>query len=239
MFNIYVGTSGWSYQHWRGVFYPQGLSQKDWFDYYCQFFNSVELNVTFYRILKRDIFKHWFIRSPKDFCFSLKGNRLITHIKRLNDKKNLNALLKDYLELKNKLAVILWQLPSNFKKDLKRLEDFLKNLKKFDLRNVFEFRDKSWFCPETYDLMKDYNSALCIADSSFWPHEKQSTADFIYLRFHGRDGLYSGDYTDNELKEWADFSLAAQKDIFAFFNNDAFGFAIKNALKFKEFLLKK
>ncbi|MCM8758031.1 MAG: DUF72 domain-containing protein [Candidatus Omnitrophica bacterium] len=234
--NIFVGTSGWVYQHWRNVFYPEDLSQNRWFEYYTQFFNSVELNVTFYRLPKKETFKGWFRRSPKNFYFVAKGSRFITHIKRLDDEATLKNFFNACLELKEKLAAVLWQLPSYQRKDLVRLENFLKALKKYKIRNVFEFRDRSWFVKETYDILKDYNVCLCIADSIFWPQEKVLTADFLYLRFHGRDGLYSGNYSDKELKYWANFALSFKKDIFAFFNNDAFGFAVKNALRFKEFL---
>jgi len=238
MAKIFVGTSGWNYEHWRGVFYPNDLPQSEWFEYYTKFFNAVELNVTFYRSIKKEVFKNWFKRSPKDFYFVVKGSRFITHIKKLKDKNAVETFFDSCSELKYKLAGTLWQLPPGFKKNLMRLEAFLKNLKKFKIRNAFEFRNKTWFTKDTYDLLKDYNAGLCIADSSFWPKEKEITADFIYLRFHGKNGLYSGNYSDKELKEWAEFALSTGRDIFAFFNNDAFGFAVKNALKFKEFLLK-
>jgi len=232
-----VGTSGWVYNHWRGVFYPYDLPQYKWFEYYTKFFNAVELNVTFYRSIKKEVFKNWFKRSPEDFYFVVKGSRFITHIKKLKGKDTLETFFDSCSELKYKLAGILWQLPPGFKKDLLRLEAFLENLKKFKMRNIFEFRNKTWFTKETYDLLRNHNACLCIADSSLWPKKKEITADFIYLRFHGRDGIYSANYSDKELKEWAEFALSIKRDIFAFFNNDAFGFAVKNALKFKQFLL--
>ncbi|MCM8792204.1 MAG: DUF72 domain-containing protein [Candidatus Omnitrophica bacterium] len=234
--SIFIGTSGWVYHHWRGIFYPQDLSPVQWFEYYTKFFNAVELNVTFYRIIKKATFKRWFERSPTDFYFVAKGNRFITHIKKLKDKRALKIFFDGCLELKYKLIAVLWQFPAGFKKDLKRLEEFLKDLERFKVREAFEFRNKSWFEKDTYSLLKNYNASLCIADSSFWPCVKEITADFIYLRFHGKNGLYSGNYSDKELKEWANFALSCRRDIYSFFNNDAFGFAVKNALKFKELL---
>jgi len=236
---VLVGTSGFNYPHWQGVFYPETLPINRWFEYYTQFFNSIELNVTFYRNLKKQTYRSWFKRSPKDFYFVIKGNRFITHLKRLNTDESIDRFFDNCLELKNKLSAILWQLPEGFKKNLKRLEDFLKKLKEFKIRNIFEFRNKTWFDEDTYNLLKDYNACLCIADSPLWPKIKVITADFIYLRFHGKENLYSGSYSDKELKEWANFAKSTKKDIFAFFNNDAFGNAIKNALRFKELLLEK
>ena len=149
--------------------------------------------------------------------------------------------------LNKKLIAILWQLPPSFKKDLRRLESFLKLLNKHKIRQVFEFRNESWFNHEVYALLKKHNVCLCIAHSSRFPSVKEVTADFIYLRFHGANALYASNYSDKELKEWANFaknycakggsaSGGKTKDIFAFFNNDAEGFAVKNALRFRRLL---
>jgi uncharacterized protein YecE (DUF72 family) len=239
MSKLFIGTSGWNYAHWaEGIFYPQGLSQTKWLEHYAKFFNSVELNVTFYRLLQKKIFQNWRKRTPRNFHFVAKGSRFITHIKKI---KGIEEPLKLFIErvcgLKEKLAAILWQLPPSFKKDLNRLEYFLKLLKKIKIRQVFEFRNDSWFDQEVYALLKRYNVCLCIAHSGRFPCVKEVTAGFIYLRFHGGDSLYSSNYSDKELKEWADFVKEYKgKDIFAFFNNDAYGYALKNALRFRELL---
>lgn len=236
----FIGTSGWNYPHWAGgVFYPEGLSQSRWLDYYTQFFNSVELNVTFYRLVKKETFGNWRKTTPKDFYFVAKGSRFITHIKRLKaPKESLGMLFDNVSGLKEKLAAILWQLPPGFRADLRRLEGFLKLLKKRKARQAFEFRHESWFNKEVYSLLREYNACLCIAHSGRFPCVREVTADFLYLRFHGGSPiLYSANYSDKELKEWADFAKRHKsKDIFAFFNNDACGYAVKNALKFKELL---
>ncbi len=239
MSRLFIGTSGWNYPHWQGVFYPKGLSQSRWLEYYTKFFKTVELNVTFYRLVQKKTFENWHKRAPKKFYFIAKGSRFITHIKKLKDcNDSLNLFFDNCLGLREKLVCVLWQFSPAYKKDLKRLEDFLKLLKKFEIRQAFEFRNRTWFDEEVYSLLKDYNFCLCIADSDQWLCIKEVTADFIYLRFHGRDGLYSGNYSDRELREWAVFAKSTKRDIFTFFNNDAYGYAVKNALRFRELLEK-
>jgi len=122
---IFIGTSGWNYPHWKGIFYPKGLSQSRWLEHYVKFFNSVELNVTFYRLVKRPVFEGWYKRTPENFYFIIKGSRFITHVKRLkNCRQPVKLLLENAGALKEKLAVVLWQLPPGFKADIERLENF-------------------------------------------------------------------------------------------------------------------
>jgi len=231
---IFIGTSGWNYPHWKYIFYPENLDQKEWLIYYANFFNAIELNVTFYRNIKENTFKKWYKITPKNFYFVAKGPRLITHIKRLkNTKKEVNLFFENVLLLKEKLTCILWQLPPKYKKNLKILENFLKIIKKYKIKGAFEFRNTSWFDKETYDLLKSYNFALCIIDSDCWQSIREITANFTYIRFHGKNGLYSGNYSIDYLKEYADFIKKINLDTFVFFNNDAYGYAIKNALDFK------
>jgi uncharacterized protein YecE (DUF72 family) len=239
MARFFIGTSGWTYPHWAGgVFYPKGLSQNKWLEYYAEFFNCVELNVTFYRLVLKKTFRNWHKRTPKDFSFVAKGSRFITHIKKLKQvNEPLNLFIDNVLGLKEKLAAVLWQFPPSLKKDSKRLESFLKLLRKTKIRQVFEFRNDSWFDKEIYGLLKEYNACLCIAHSGRFPCVKQITGDFLYLRFHGGESLYSSNYSDKELKGWVSFSRQQEnKDIFAFFNNDAYAYAVKNALRFRELL---
>ena len=236
---VYVGTSGWNYPHWKGAFYPEGLPQAKWLKHYVEFFNCVELNVTFYRLVKKKTFQNWRQNTPDNFSFVTKGSRFITHIKKLKYvSQPLDLFINHARGLKDKLALVLWQLPPSYKKDIKRLVYFLKLLKKTNLRHSFEFRNESWFNKEVYQILKEYNICLCIANSPRFPCERVITADFLYLRFHGRDLLYASDYSDRELKEWGKFArgFKKHKDIFAFFNNDARGFAVKNALRFRELL---
>lgn len=241
----FVGTSGWNYDHWRGVFYPEGLNQRKWLDYYTKHFNSVELNVTFYRLVRKKTFENWYKNTPAGFYFVAKGSRFITHIKRIHAVgEPLDLFLDNIVCLKEKLLAILWQFPPSFKKNLKRLETFLKLLsRKTKVKQAFEFRNQTWFDEKVYTLLKEYNACLCAAHSSRYPFVKVSTTDFLYLRFHGKD-LYSSNYSDGELKEWADYAAkfrkkafpASARDVLAFFNNDACAYAAQNALTFKKLL---
>ncbi|HBY57814.1 MAG TPA: DUF72 domain-containing protein [Candidatus Atribacteria bacterium] len=243
--NLFIGTSGYSYKHWSdGVFYPPEISSTKWLEYYCQFFNTVELNMTFYRLPKKETFKRWYERTPDNFTFAVKGSRFITHIKKLNNCEEPLELFLSYVqELKGKLGVVLWQLPPNLHFDEERISYFCQLLKSFclsqNISQTFEFRHKSWFCPELFNILKDYNFSLCIAHSKRWPYIEKIIANFVYLRFHGGEELYGSSYSDRELKYWADKSRHWSKEgkiIYAYFNNDAYGYAVKNALKFKELL---
>jgi uncharacterized protein YecE (DUF72 family) len=202
----------------------------------------VELNVTFYRLPQESTFMGWYKRVPEDFLFVIKGSCFITHIKKLRDcEEPLETFLNHAQHLKEKLGIILWQLPPGTQINIERLTRFCTLLSRFkvsrQVRHVFEFRHKSWYCEETYHLLRECKFSLCIAHSSRWPQVKVSTADFIYLRFHGGEVLYGSDYSEEELQRWASEAkhyLKEGKDIFAYFNNDAYGFAVKNALRFKE-----
>ena len=199
---VYIGTSGYSYSHWSKVFYPRELPQSKWLEYYAENFNTVELNVTFYRLPQESAFSTWYKKTPKDFTFAVKGSRFITHVKKLNNiEDSLVLFMKRAKILKEKLGVILWQLPPNLKINTERLEDFLKNLKKYKHINAFEFRNESWFDEKIYSLLKKYNSVLVIADSPRYPLEEILTADFVYVRFHGGKVLYGSEYSKKELKK--------------------------------------
>jgi len=247
MKHLFIGTSGYNYSHWKeGVFYPPGLKEKDFFKFYQKVFNSVELNVTFYRLPSKKVFESWFKNSDEDFCFVIKGPRLITHLKRLkNCSDSLQIFLDNCSALKYKLKCVLWQFPASFKENASLLKEFIKDLlkhrffKKID--HSFEFRHPSWFKEDVYKILRDNNLNLCIAHSKQWPCKEVITSHFLYLRFHGGQILYGSNYSIKELKEWAKKTLYwidkhKIKYVYAFFNNDAYGFAPKNALKFKELL---
>jgi len=149
MAKLRIGCSGFSYRHWRGNFYPEGLSQKDWFIHYGSVFSTVELNVTFYRTPTAETFKHWHDESAADFAFALKGSRYITHVKRLLESETpLERFFSPAQELKDKVQVILWQFPPQFKCNVQRLEGFLGLLEKYRIRSTLELRNESWICPE-------------------------------------------------------------------------------------------
>ena len=153
--SIFVGTSGFNYDDWGdGVFYPEKLPQRKWLEHYSKFFDTVELNVTFYRLPSLAAFKSWRERTPKNFHFALKGSRYITHIKRLKDvKKSLKIFFEQSAPLKTKTKVVLWQLPPKMKCDLARLKNFVKLLKHYKKPyHVFEFRHESWINDDVFSL---------------------------------------------------------------------------------------
>jgi uncharacterized protein YecE (DUF72 family) len=242
---IHIGTSGYSYAHWSdGVFYPPGVRQKRWLEYYAGRFDTVELNVTFYRLPAKIVFEGWYKRTPDNFTFSIKGSRFITHVKRLKDcREPLKLFFENASGLKKKLDIVLWQLHPKMKADPERLAAFCSL---FDtsaiarrVRHAFEFRHESWFSEEILGLLRTYNHALCIAHSPRWPSVEAVTADFIYLRFHGGEQLYGSNYSSREMREWAAKCrgwLKEGRDTYAYFNNDAHGFAAKNALSLRSYI---
>ncbi len=238
---LFVGTSGYSYKHWQGRFYSPEFSPRQWLEFYTCHFNTVELNVTFYRLPNPATFKSWQMRTPKNFSFCIKGSRYISHIKRLKSvKKPLELFFKHSSLLAKKLHCVLWQLPPGFKINIERLEKFLKLIKAYKQRNVFEFRHESWFDTGVFALLKKYNCALCLADYPDLEVEKPiDLSDFIYLRRHGVNNLYAGSYSKNELADDAkmikEFSQAG-RDVYIYFNNDADAHAVFNALTLKKML---
>jgi len=238
---IRIGCSGWNYAHWRhGVFYPERCPPARWLRYYAQFFDTVELNNTFYRLPRTSAVARWVADSPADFVFAVKVSRYVTHIKRLVDTDKHLPLLLGRLEplLRSpKLGPLLWQLPPTFKRDDERLATALAAFPP-TLRHAVEFRHESWFAPEVIALLRAHNVALVIADrpeiASFQTHEL--TADFAFVRFHhGSRGL-RGNYSESELDEWAERirGWGDRGDVFAYYNNDWEGFAPRNALGLKE-----
>lgn len=233
MSKIFIGTSGYSYSGWEDVFYPRDLDRKKQLEYYSQRLKTVEINSSFYHLPSLKTFQSWRKKTPKNFIFALKSSRYITHVKKLKDcKEPWQRFITNARGLKEKLGPILFQLPANFKVNEERLEDFLIFLPK-KYRYAFEFRNRTWFKKEIYQILKKHNVALCIADSLKWPLEEKITADFVYLRFHGKV-LYSSKYSEKELKQWAEKIKKWRKDVYVYFNNDAFGHAPNDAKRLIE-----
>ncbi len=237
-----IGCSGFLYDSWRGNFYPQSLPHKKWLPFYVEKFNTVELNVTFYRLLKKETFARWYKETPDDFTFVLKGSRFISHIKKLKDVElPLSSFFNVTTPLKEKFGVVLWKLPPNLKVNMKSLEDFIEVLKQYPVRHVFEFRHKSWLTKKVYKILSAANVAVCMAD---WPEHIDNlpvTADFVYLRRQGEGGSYATNYTTEQLRNDANRIkeyLKNDKDVYVFFNNDAYGYAPKNAITLSAMLEK-
>lgn len=242
MAEILVGTSGWVYPHWKGVFYPENLNQANWLEYYTRFFQTVEINNTFYNLPEKKTFRKWAEATPDEFIFTVKANRFITHIKRLKDPKDsIQRFFENASGLGKKLGSILFQLPPKWKLELGRLVEFLEVLPK-NRRTVFEFRDESWLCEDVYSLLEEHSVALCFADSPFYPGPRKVTAGFVFYRMHGGRSRKAPDYSTEELwtlcNEIAEH-LKANRDVFAYFNNDYRGFAVRNAIKLRDMLKEK
>ncbi|KPJ55583.1 hypothetical protein AMJ49_06810 [Parcubacteria bacterium DG_74_2] len=239
MKKLFIGTSGWAYNHWQNIFYPENLAGKDRLKYFSQHFKTTEINYSFYRLPTHVTYQNWYEQTPENFIFAVKTSRFITHIKRLKGAKPAwKTFLKNALNLKEKLGPFLFQFPANFSatdENIKRLKEFLKIIVKYKARFAFEFRHKSWCAQEIYKILKKYNCAWVIADSPNYPKAEKITADFVYIRMHGSKVLFSSKYTKKELENLAQKikKWLKQKDVFVYFNNDAMGYAIENAKTLK------
>ena len=228
---IYIGTSGWSYGHWKGNFYPEKLSQKKWLHFFADFLNTVEINSTFYHLPSEKSIQSWLSQVPTDFLFSIKASRYITHLKRLKDcQENVDYFFKTIAGLKDKLGPILFQLPPSFKMDTERLKEFLSYLND-DHRYVFEFRHPTWFVGEIYEILSTYKVALCITDLNGHLSPEEITTNFTYIRLHGPKKAYKGSYGEKKLLEWKKKiqQWAKQCSVFCYFDNDEKGYAIQDA----------
>ena len=231
-----IGTSGYQYEHWRRVFYPKELPKQRWFAYYASHFDTVEINNTFYRLPQAQTYDVWREQAPQDFCYALKFSRYGSHLKHLKEP---HATLERFLEracrLRECLGPLLVQLPPNWKPDTARLAGFL-SAAPSSYRWAIEVRDPRWLCDEVYAILRSYSAALCIHDL-IDDHPQHITADWVYLRFHGvSDG---GSYTHQALtvraSQMAQY-LADGLDVFAYFNNDAHGYAVHNAADLRRYV---
>ncbi len=236
---IYVGTSGWNYKHWVGLFYPEKLPQREMLRFYANHFDAVEINNSFYQLPKLTTFANWRETVPRNFTFAVKASRFITHMKKLKAPITSSRKLFTHVDrLGDKLGPILFQLPPHWHCDTVRLARFLKAMPA-TYRYVFEFRDESWLQPKVYRLLAQHNVALCIHDlGNGGPRE--ITADFTYVRFHGPGkSAYSGSYDRSVLRTWASRIERWQRSldsVYVFFNNDIGGHAIRNAITLRELL---
>ncbi len=238
---LFIGTSGWSYKHWKEKFYPEKLPQTKWLEYYAQHFNTVELNASFYRLPKEVTVKNWYKRTPENFKFTVKGSRVITHIKKLKDcKEAIDLFYRVFEPLKDKLALVLYQLPPSLHYNPELLEDFLKIIPG-NISHVFEFRHKSWFVDGTYEVLEHHGAHFCISDYPGREAPPICVGDLAYLRFHGYKKRYGGEYPQEHLIDSARMIcewIKEGKEVFAYFNNDAEGYAVSNARELKEICLK-
>jgi len=227
---IYVGTSGYSYKEWKGSFYPQTLPAKDMLSYYASRLHAVELNNTFYRMPQPSMIESWKAQVPENFRFSIKAPQSITHFRRLNNASSQTQLmLKTVAALEGRLGAIIFRLPENMKKDLQRLELFLKELPA-DIPVVFDFRHPTWFDDEVVELLRSQKRVFCISDIEDLPESyTYKTADWGYVR------LRRVNYSDADLKVWIK-RIKAQKwnTTYVFFKHEDEGTGPKLAARFIE-----
>ena len=231
---VHVGCSGWNYRDWRGTVYPQGVPPSRWLEHYATLFDTVEVNSTFYRLASRDAVARWVEQTPEHFVFALKASRYLTHIKRLTD---LGQGIERFYERVEplvgtpKLGPVLWQLPESFHRDDERLAGALKALP--GGRHCFEFRHESWFAADVYALLREHGVALVVGDMPKRPFQSyEMTADWTFVRFHFGARGRRGNYSESELDEWAQRIAAWRErvEVYAYFNNDWEGFAVRNGL---------
>ena len=221
--NLHIGTSGWHYQSWLGLFYPEGTKTKDFLTYYITRFLTTELNNPFYRTPTEAVVQSWRDGTPEGFLFAWKVSRVVTHMKRLKEvEENIAFVVRRAEGLGPKLGPLLVQLPPSLRADRERLGAFLGLLPK-DRRFTFEFRHPSWYEPPILDLLRDHDAALCLSDHAAAPAPWEATASFVYIRGHGPEGRYAGSYSDETLAEWSSRIAgwrAEGREIYAYFDND-------------------
>jgi uncharacterized protein YecE (DUF72 family) len=239
MAKVRIGTSGFTYGHWRSVFYPPKLPYKNFLNFYAKTFDTVEINSSFYHLPKDKTMERWYAETPKNFLFALKASRFITHVKKLKScKQPLKLFLSRARILDDKLGPVLFQFPPSWKMNISRLQDFSSWMPE-DIKTAFEFRHESWFTKKVYKFLESKNWALVFADTPNYPLVEKQTANFIYIRLHGHEKLYASCYTETQLKTWAKSIKKWEKQsqaIYVYFDNDAQGFAAQNAKRLKSLL---
>jgi uncharacterized protein YecE (DUF72 family) len=237
--SYYIGTSGWHYPHWQGLFYPPDLAPAAWLDYYARHFATVEINSSFYRLPSHAATRVWKNATPTGFTFAIKASRYITHMKKLRaPRTSLRAFLAVTQELGNKCGPLLFQLPPRWRCNPERLATFLRALPR-NRECVFELRDPSWHNPEVYALLRRYNAAFCMYQLAGFESPRVLTADFAYIRLHGPAAYaYGGSYSESILEVWAERIRSWKKlrRVYAYFDNDEAGYALQNALALRTLL---
>ncbi len=232
--SVHVGTSGWSYDHWDGVLYPPGTPPRERLQHYVRRFDTVELNASFYRWPRTATFAGWRRRLPPGFALSVKAPRGLTHAKRLYAPEAwAGRIAACWHELGDRRAVLLVQLHPAHERDDERLRWFLGCLPPW-MRVAVEFRHPSWHEEAVFDLLERHGAAYCVTSGARLPCVLRATAPFVYVRLHGPDPdhLYAGSYPAADLHWWADRVrewAGSGRDVYAYFNNDGDGHAVRNA----------
>jgi len=232
-----IGTSGWNYKHWQGAFYPAELSQSKWLEFYCQHFDTVELNASFYRLPQQKTFESWRDRTPRGFCWAVKASRIITHRQRLRDVgTSIERFYSHASCLREKLGPVLFQLPPSLTYDAELFEDFCYHLEPIP-KSVVEIRHRSWLNERFFSQLEQHGIAFCISDTAGrFPYHEAITARFVYIRLHGSKKLYASEYSEEELTLWAQKIIQWQLPAYVYFDNDFNAYAVKNAIQLKKIL---
>jgi len=241
--NIHIGTSGWSYKHWKGLYYPTDLKPTEWLTYFSGTFSITEINASFYRLPLKKTVEGWLKKVPGNFLFCPKINRYITHIKRLKEPEEpLERFFNVFEPMKHRMGPVLVQLPPSLKFDYEVAEHFYSTLKKYyrAYRFAMEVRHDTWLAEDSLTLMAKYDVAFVISQSGKgFPYAETITAKDIYVRFHGPAELYSSSYSDEQLQNFANLFKQWHKEkhnVWAFFNNDVHGYAIQNGVTLAKLL---
>ena len=234
---IYIGCSGWQYKHWRRAFYPDGVAQRRWLDYYTARFRTVELNNSFYRLPEAETFKKWADSTPDDFVMAVKASRYLTHIRRLREPEEPVARFSERARfLGGKLGPVLLQLPPNLQKDGPALHETLSHFDRRIFSLCVEFRHESWFDEEVEGILEEHGAALVLADRGSKPITPVArTTDWGYVRFHWGTGSPESCYGRTALASWAERISGLwgpEEDVFVYFNNDPNGCALRDASVF-------
>lgn len=234
---LFIGTSGWNYDDWKGLFYPSDLKSKEYLAFYAHHFQTTEINYSFYHLPRPTTYQNWAAQVPESFVFAVKASRTITHIRRLSDvEESWRQFLENAVVLEKRLGPVLLQFPPSFRLNAQLLDRFLAESNKLKesegIQLALEFRHPGWFDDATYRLLKKCGAALVIAHSQRYPQAPfVATAPFVYLRFHGPGQLFASSYSAAELQEWAGRIrswMAEGLTVYAYFNNDFHGYAIDN-----------
>jgi uncharacterized protein YecE (DUF72 family) len=232
MIQWHVGCSGFYYKHWKEIFYPAGVPQRAWFEYYCRHFSTLELNVTFYRFPQLPMLQKWYNGSSPDFSFSVKAPKLITHFKKLNDCE---TLISDFYHvvndgLKEKVGCFLFQFPPRFNYTAERLDKIISSLDPA-LPNIVEFRHSSWWDETIYTSLGKHHISFSGMSHPLLPATIVSNTSLLYYRMHGVPDLYKSPYSPGDIKKIIRTikKSGTVRKAFIYFNNDIGGSAIKNA----------
>jgi len=241
MVAVYVGTSGWHYDHWTGVLYPEGTPPRARLDFYTARFGTAELNASYYRWPSDASFAYWRRRLPSGFVLSVKAPAALSHVKRLFAPERWIARIdRGLAHLGIYRGVLLVQLSPRTGPDEARLRYFLSVVPR-TCRIAIEFRHPDWHHDRTFRILEEYGAAYCVMSGARLPCSLTATAPFVYLRLHGpdHDHLYGGSYSDDDLRWWADRVREWEqqgREVFVYFNNDGFGHAVNNALTLRRLL---